>query len=353
MREFLISRSQNNNKGEYGLDAVQEMPAGEEWAQLLIRNADDAWAWFQKAVKGEDIPEKLTLRFEGWPTFEMNIKGRDWDSTVPTRVMAPLLEIQKDIHRKYVEMAYGSANLKKLKEEDREQLEIVVKVERGSSDYKAPLDPQLNTLAEKAIKKMTSRDLLIAVLGIALIYGGVEVNKAWVVQRQTEVQAGTTVELSRQETERLRVFEAATKQQPILETARQDFEESQNRLLKTLKPGDKVSLPGVELSSGEAQEITQKERARSESVTITGAFRVLANDATKGNDFRIKVARISDGLTFQATVPFELDSDMKRMIQKAEWSKGALAVNLDISASMLRGSVTEAEVINVSEAGGD
>lgn len=59
---------------------------------------------------------------------------------------------------------------------------------------------------------------------------------------------------------------------------------------------------------------------------------------------------MSDGLVLQATVPFELDADMKRLIQKAEWSKGALAVKLDMSASMLRGNVTEAEVIHVATA---
>lgn len=332
------------------MDAAEALPADRGWESIVIRSADEAWAWFERAVKGTDVPERLTLRFEGWPTFEMNVKGQDWDCTVPTRVMVPLLEIQKDIHRKYVEIAYGSANLRKLTEEDRDQLEIVVKVSKGSSDYEAPLDPQLNSLAEKAIEKMTSRDLLIAILGIALVWGGVEVNKAWVAERQAAVQAEVTVELSRQETERLKVFEAAVKQQPVLATARQDFEESQNRLLKTLKPGDKAVLPGVQITSGEAKEITHRERARSESVTITGDFRVLANDATKGNDFRIKVARVSDGLVFQATVPFELDADMKRLIQKAEWSKGALAVKLDMSASMLRGNVTEAEVIHVATA---
>lgn len=327
------------------------MPTDDGWTKILIRNSDEAWEWFRIAVEGGEVPERMTLRFEGWPTFEMNVKGRDWDSTVPTRIMAPLLEIQKDIHRKYVELAYGSANLRKLREEDRDQLEIVVKVEKGSSEFKAPLDPQLNTLAEKAIEKMTSRDLLIAILGIALVYGGVEINKAWVAARQTAVQAETTVALSQQETERLRIFDAATRQNPLLGSARQDFEESQNRLLKALKPGDKTILPGVEISSSEAQEITHRERARAESVTITGAFRVLANDATKGNDFRIKVSRVSDGMTFQVVVPFELDTDMKNLIQKAEWSKGALAVNLDITANMLRGSITDAVVFHAAEAG--
>lgn len=323
------------------------------WTKVSIRSADEAWHWFKTAVEGGEVPEKLTLSFEGWPTFTMNVSGRDWDSTVPTRVMAPLLEIQKDIYRKYVEVAYGTVNLRKLREDDRDQLEIVVKVAKGSSDYNAPLDGQLNSIAQKAVEKMTSRELLIAILGIALIYGGVEVNKAWVAARQAEAQSQVTVELSKQETERLRIFSEATKRQPILNSAKEDFEESQNRLLKSLKPGDKTVLPGVTITSSEAAEITHRERARAENVEITGLFRVLANDASKGADFRIKVARVSDGLSFYVTVPMELDNEQKRLIQRAEWSKGALAVRLEINATMLRGSVSDAVVERVSEAKGD
>lgn len=328
-------------------------PSGDSgWTKVTIRDAEEAWSLFQAAVDGGEIPEKLILAFDGWPNFTMKVSGRDWDSTVPSRVMAPLLEIQKDIYRKYVEVAYGTMNLKKLRDDDREQLEIVVKVKQGSSDYNAPLDGQLTAIAQKAVEKMTSRDLVIVILGIALIYGGVEVNKAWVAARQVEAQSQVTIELSKQETERLRVFSAATKEQPILSHAREDFEESQNRLLKSLRPGDTTTLPGVQISSSEAAEITHQERARSANVEVSGLFRVLANDASKGADFRIKVARLSDGLTFSATVPIELDNDQKRLIQKAEWSKGALAVHLEIDATMLRGSISEAVVSRVSEAEG-
>lgn len=319
------------------------------WERIVVRNQDQAWEIFQAAVEGKELPEKFILRFEGWPAFEMKIDGRDWHSTVPTRVMVPLLEIQKDINRKYVEIAYGSANLKKLRDEDRDQLEIVVQVKKGSSDYKAPLDQQLNVLATKALERMDSVDIAISVIGIALVWGGVEIAKAWFARRQREVDAEVTVELSKQETERLKIFERATRRIPILDSARQEFEESQNRLLKVLKPNDATTLKGVELSGSDAKEITQQERARAEDTDITGVFRVLANDASKGADFRIKIARVSDGLTFSAVVPVELDQDQKDLISKAEWSKGVSLVQIELTAKLLRGSISEAIVYHVSE----
>lgn len=327
----------------------QQQGHDDGWDRIVITNQEQAWAVFQAAVNGEELPERFILRFEGWPNFEMKVVGKDWNSTVPTRVMAPLLEIQKDINRKYVEIAYGSANLKKLRDDDRDQLEIVVEVKKGSSDYKAPLDEQLNVLARKALERMESRDIVIALVGVALVWGGVEISKAWIAARQQAVNAEVTVKLSQQETERLKVFERAVRQSSVLESARQDFEESQNRLLKTLKPNDKTELKGVELSGSDAMEITHQGRARSEDTEISGVFRVLANDASKGDDFRIKIARVSDGLAFTATVPMELDHDQKQLIQKAEWSKGAFLIQIDLTAKFLRGNISEALVYHVAE----
>lgn len=316
-------------------------------SEIVIRGADDAWHWFERAVSGADIPENCHLRFEGWPDFSIVLSGKDWHGTVPSRVMGPLMEVQKDLHRQYAAVVYGSDNLRRLKDEDRDKLEIVVKVKEGSSDYSAPLADQLNSLAEQAIAKMTSKDLMITILGLALTWGGVEISKSLIASKQTQAQADVTVKLSQQETERLKVFADAVRQAPVLNNAQQDLAESQNRLLKSLKPGDKAALPGVKLDSGEAKEITTPERARSEYQMLKGAFRVLVVDASKGNDFRVKLARIEDGLTFTATVPFELDSNMKTLIQRSEWSMGKLAISMMVEAKVLREAVSDAKVIHV------
>lgn len=313
---------------------------------ITICSAEEAWKLLRHALEGGELPEQLALVFEGWPNFEMKVNGRDWYGTVPTRVMAPLLDVQRDLHRVYANICYGASNLRKLRDEERDLLELVVKVDKGSSEYKAELWKQLNELGKKAVEKMDSRDVVITVLGIALVVGAVEVNKAWVAERQEAVKIEKTVELSKQETERLKVFSEAMKQKPVLAETRQNYEATQNRLLKTIRSGDKVMTKGVELRSDQAMAITHEERARAEDVQLTGTFRVLANDASKGAGFRIKVARLSDGLTFTAEVPLELDSDQKRLIQRAEWSKGAKFVKLDITASALRDSISNAVVFS-------
>lgn len=293
------------------------------------------------------MPEHVDLIFDGWPSFQMKITGRDWHGTVPTRVMGPLLEVQKDLYRAYASVCYGTDNLRHLGAEDRDKLELIVRVREGSSDYEAPIDEKLTELAKTAIGKMTSRDLALTIAGIALVMGGVEVSKAWIASRQEAKQADQTVALSQQETERMKVFAEAVKQQPLLAEVKADHDASQNRLLKAIKPTDTVVLQGTLLQGSEAAEIVQSERGRSEDVEVGGVFRVLSNDASKSAGFRIKIQRITDGLTFSAEVPVEIPESEKRILQQAEWSKGAKLVRLSITASELRGHISNAVVYQV------
>jgi len=140
---------------------------------IIIRSSDDAWQLLQEIEAGREFSPDLDLRFEGWPVFEMRVQGRDWDSTVPTRVMTPLLEVQKDLYRTLMLIRYGKASLRRLTDEDRELLELVIRVGKGSSDYKAPLHASLNELVKQAIGKMESKHIVQTLVCVALVYGAV------------------------------------------------------------------------------------------------------------------------------------------------------------------------------------
>lgn len=315
--------------------------------KLTITSAEDAWNLLEHANGSEKFPEHIDIVFDGWPSFEMNIKGKDWVGTVPTRVMGPFLELQKDVHRAYVQVKYGSDNLKRLKEEERDFLELVVKVDEGSSEFFASISDQLTEIAKSAVGKMSSQDVVKTILGIAVVLGGVEVSKSWIASRQAEVSAEQTVKLSEQETARMKIFADAMKSTPILEEVKIDREETQNRILKSLKPTDSIKIPGMELKGAEAAEITQQERARSTDIEINGVFRILANDVSKASGFRIKLERISDSSVLSADVPIELPDDQKSLLQQAEWSKGVKHVVLSISATELRGKIGNAAIVSV------
>jgi hypothetical protein len=316
---------------------------------IRITSADDAWMYLEMATKGEGLPDDFDIVFDGWPKMEIKFNGKDWKGTVPTRIMQPLLDAQKDLHRTYVMMAYGYPNLRKLTEEDRDNLEIVVKVNEGSSEYIAELAEHFTEIAKQAVGKMESKHILISILGCATIWGGSEVAKAKLSADLEATKSEQAVHLSQQETERLKIMASAMKQSTVIAETKTNFEATQTKMLKAVKPGDSVVIRDVPINSVQAAEITQKDRAESIEKYMSGTFRVLANDASKESGFRIKISRFEDGLTFYADVPLSLNEDCKSLIQKAEWNKGNQLVDLDIRAVVLNGRVTRAVVHGASK----
>lgn len=310
--------------------------------EVVIRSEEDAWGALERAVRGEGFPGDVQLRFEGWPIFELDVKGRDWDSSVPTRIMPSLLDVQKDINRAYASIRYDEFNLRRLKEDERDDLEVVIKVEKGSSIFSAELWQQLSRMAEAAVGRMDGNQIVITVLGVALGITSAVMFKAWLASRQKEKELDNQVELSKQEVARLKVFADAMQQRPQLQEVRADAEATNSRLLKATKPGDTMNIGGETIPAEQAEVLVQAERERAQEVAVSGVFFILGNRTDKGDGFRITVQRQSDRLTLNADVPLTLATDQHELIQQAEWSKGL--VRLQIEASMLRESITQAVV---------
>ena len=95
---------------------------------IVIRNEDDAVAVLEQLVSGLALGPGVRLVLDGWPVFVIKIEGKDFHGTVPTRIMPSLLTLQAEIHRLYCVLRYGQDNLRKLTQEDRDRLEIVVRL---------------------------------------------------------------------------------------------------------------------------------------------------------------------------------------------------------------------------------
>lgn len=329
----------------------------DEITQLVIRNEDDAWQALEQALHGDGFPDALQLRFDGWPSFELVVQGRDWHSTVPTRIMPALIEVQKDISRAYAHIRYSEPNLRRLKDDERDSIEVVVKVKNGSSAYDADLWQQLTQLARAAIERMNGTEAVIAVLGVALTIMAPVMFKAWLNARTkeqrmahdlalAETDAANRVALSEQETKRLQIMRQAAAVEPIVETAREDAQATTNRLLKATRPGDTIGIGGVTVTSAEAQELVRPERERAKEVELRGQFAVLGCQNDKVAGFRIRVRSVADGAEFHAEVPLELPIDQQQAIRDAEWSKGSATrtVMLHLDAARLHDTIRNAIV---------
>jgi len=313
--------------------------------KITITNEAQAWDLLSRATT-EGMPEDVELVFDGWPTFKMGVQGKDWHSTVPTRVMSPLLDVQKDINRAYANVRYGAGDTRKLKDEERDELEVVVKVSEGSSLYDADLWKQFSTIAEAAVGRMNGTETTITVLGLALLVAAPVMYKAWLASRQKEKEFDHQLQMSQEESRRLEIFSEALSRQPILVSAQDDIQATQNRFLKVAKTGDVLSVKGQPVHAEEAAALMQPEREKAEDIVIEGLFNILGNRTDRSEGFRITVKRIADQLTLSADVPIELPHVQQQLIQEAEWKK--VAVFLSINASMLRDAISQATVVTAS-----
>lgn len=316
--------------------------------ELVISNEAQAWQALERATNGKGFPDDVRLVFKGWPVYQLDVKGRDWNSTVPTRIMVPMLEVQKDIHRAYANVRYGADNLRRLRDDEREHLEVVIKVREGSSKFDADLWKQLSSIAEAAIGRMNGTELVITILGIGLLLTAPVLYKAWLATRQREKEMEKQLALSREETERLKIFAAAMHQQPVLEAVRDDAQATHNRMLKVAREGDVLAVQNISVNAEDAAVLAQPERERAQDIVIDDVFVVLGNRTDRSEGFRITVRRLSDGAVIQADVPIELPNDQQQLIQKAEWQKTKIV--LAMNASILRGSVSQAVVCSAKAA---
>lgn len=321
-------------------------------APLIIRSEAEAWAALEAALNEGAFGDVRELRFEGWPTFTLDMKGRDWDSTVPTRIMPALLDVQRDLHRAYTRLRYDDPSLRRLRNEEREALEVVVKVEKGSSAFSADLWDQLTELGKAAIARMDGTQATISVLFVALMISANVGWKAWLNARVKEKQIdadndrekadlAARVELSKLETERMEVMAKAIAASHVARETQEDVQATASQLLKATRAGDKLDRGGVVIQAHEAHELAQTERERAQEAELRGVFRILGNRTDVDSGFRITV-QDDDGDVFRVDVPMALAHEQKQLIQQAEWGKGR--VTLWIEAERLRGSIVRAEV---------
>ena len=316
---------------------------------VTIRNEADAWRWLKRAVDGDDaLNAPLDLKFVGWPTLDLRYKGRDFDSSVPTRIMPSLLEAQQEIHRVYCQARYGQQALRKLTSGDRERLELVVRVKRGSSSLETNLDQVLTETARAAIASMDSVHILMAVVGVALIWGSNIAWKNWLDTRAKEKDVDSRVQLSRLEKEKLQVLSDAYRKAPEIKALSQGVDDFRNDSLHKLKPADSFSIPdsNIDIDGSYAAEITHRPREESIELRLDGQFTIQSVDSGAVAGFRIKVRRLEDGAIISVRIPEgTLTAEQREVLKNNEWAK--TPVLMQINARELRGEITSATLVSV------
>ncbi|WP_339774984.1 hypothetical protein [uncultured Methylophaga sp.] len=314
---------------------------------IRITNEDVAFDVLSKALRGA-LPNDVQIKFEGWPLFKLSIYGDDFHGTVPTRIMPPILELQSEIHRVYLRAKYGDDNLRRLSDEERYALELVVEVNDGCTEFIAEIGKVFN----EAIKNsnMTGEETALTLISIAVVIAGTYSWKLWLSHQEKLHDKKSTVQVSQEETKRLEIVTAALNKSKDASAAFEGISDFKTHLTKKLKPNDVIKVDGEDVISGSyAEEITKPPKQESETLRISGQFTIttITFPTSFGDAYKLYVRRVDDDMNLVVEASHENITDRQiEVISKAGF--GVKVVDLEINAQKRDNVISKAKLYKIS-----
>jgi len=314
--------------------------------KIEIKSEEDAWRSLQMALANE-IGDFDLIEFSGWPVFKLTIEGKDFNGTIPTRIMPPILDLQREIHRIYCKAKYNTENTKLLKPDERDLLELIVQIKPGSTKFVTELFKALNEIIKNS--HMTGTQATILLVSIAAMLTASVGWKDWLANRERAHGQEVTVQMSEQETERLKLVTEALLRTPELQENQQSINEFKCELSKKLRPSDQIKVDDQPVITGvRAAEIVPTPKKSSVDIRIDGEFVINEVKFPKsfGGDYRFSVTRVLDKKTFIVdATPDKLSPDQITVLKEGGF--GVKKVLMEINAKELHGRVSSANLVSI------
>ncbi|HBT4804125.1 TPA: hypothetical protein MB363_003702 [Klebsiella quasipneumoniae subsp. similipneumoniae] len=150
-------------------------------AAIVIENAETFWDvvddFLQQEAEhpGADIPADID--FQGWPNLHINVKGEKFHSSLTSSMVYGLASMHESFQRAYALAKYGTSNLQRLTNEDKQSLDIIFKIKEGSTDSETDWSGTINqflAFLTGAFEGMTGVQKMTILLSLitALTVGG-------------------------------------------------------------------------------------------------------------------------------------------------------------------------------------
>ncbi|MBD3612533.1 MAG: hypothetical protein HUJ13_09030 [Hydrogenovibrio crunogenus] len=328
-----------------------------EEAQILTIDSEEGiYNYLSDFLEGSiNFEPGMELDFENLPPLRIRLTGDEFHGTITPSIMKVFIEFQKAIYKSYAQAKYNTDNINKLTKQEKQDLEIVIKVEEGSSIFDVDAQEILEKMAVNMATSLTGDQVMVITLGVGAMFFGASALKLYLNNRkeirsqeitsETELRRLEQVSaLSEQETRRMEILSQALQREPVMNHIHQYSSEVKNEMMKSFSTADQVEVDGVRLSGATASELVKHKRNESVVDRLDGVYRVLAVDSSDPLIFKVRVRDTGNHREFVCTVQDEtLESRYKTLIQQAEWSRNP--VRLNINAKLIAGDVKEAVII--------
>ena len=339
-------------------------------AKLKIKDDAGALDLLQRLLDDPSF-EPPEIEFENWPRFEMHVKGDRYHSTITPELMTAFLDLQKTINKSFALVRYSDSS-RRLTNEDRDDLKILVEVKDGSSGFFASLEDQASTIAAgvaEGFKNMDSKHKLIAMLAIGtMAIGGFGFHSYVESQKEIRLAELSNIDNEAERNERIKTLglykdlsgeqtaktvELYTKvldKIPQIQTMSDHMAGTYNKFISGTTDAEYIDIQGRRVPGAVVDEISNAPRNISVDDRIASVFVIKGVDHSSAEEYKFKLYDVIKKAEIQATLPkdgsFVTDAIID-LIQDAEW--GGKVVLFQLRTKTLSGKIVKAEIEKVTE----
>lgn len=301
-----------------------------EKENIVISTREEAFDLIENALKGVNEDRLLDIDIEGdWSKIRILIKGENYQASLNGRLIKALAELQTQLNRIYAHAVYGKS-AKALSNEEREEIELTFQISKGSSIIEINLGDWLGKLGEAGLDKMTGTEIVVVVLGLAVIWGGLKAQKVYTDSKQHEKdQEHETARVSKaheEETKRQELLiEQMAKQNETIQMALKERSQMDNNIIKAAPTAESIDINGHVYDRSDIQDANRSERQSTDPKRLDDLFYV-TGIVTKPEGFTVSLVD-EEGSSFRA----ELAKDK---LKPAELESLWQALRDDISADL-------------------
>ena len=254
---------------------------------LTISSFDEALALFTRLIDNdEEFPQRVKLA-SGWVVPHIYIPEPEVDSSISPHFMEAFLQVQKEIFQLAALAKSGVAHVNQLNENDRQELEIAVKVTGGSSNIASDLAKPIERCLKLMLGKMTGRQATIVILGIAMLVAGTLGWSSWLENQKVikieELKSKEHIEalsaLKFANDNQLKIFQmlmqSLEKQGRVGVQSHELVEKTFQSFLKAASKTEQTIINDQRLSSGEASSLRVATRGQVVNRIIREKLRVI------------------------------------------------------------------------------
>lgn len=306
-----------------------------EAQEKIITDSESFWSFVDAYLKNDSLEfSDINVKFEGWPILYIEVKGEKFHSSLTSSMISGMASMNEAFQRAYAMAKYGSPKLNLLTNEDRQALDVIFKIEEGSTesctDWSCTANTALTFLQStmenmSGIEKMT---VLLALISALTISGCYYLNRRSAdkkAEQDSRNQDISTVVAGMRDSFAIAAELKARGETPDSREIEQYGETAKTAVLKSVANDAESAVVGGETYTG-AQLLDFKNRqsvTRSSTESFDNFYILGLQRSGISTDFNLLVQRVSNSETFnmkiseEMTRPGELEKLVDAMLKKS------------------------------------